>query len=561
MVLSSKIEGHLRLIGKVERRGSKLALGLGGVNAKGKGVARNDRGQVLIFLSIVAAKVSLDDGDGLFVNVVVLVLLKALDVIDAAGLINERNISCNLVEGLASLEDGLERLEGNGNNLGIGAVHDATDGLDGTCLDETLNMLGGTTSANIGDDPSRLLSHFPLIVVQGIDDGRNETSAVDDGTNLDMSSSGNVGKEPAGFLANILASVTEQRLHHSQHVGIDDSLGLSVTSAHKVAESTKARGDKVGLIRAEKLNKSVGNIGILAGLDALVISITKVAESPSDVDHDITGSRGVAQKRGKVGKGRRHHVQIWLRLATAQVGKSPNDVAEESRAGRLGNVEKNALHGTRLKHGVAKSGRVAGNVAKAPGALLTDVGITGSKLSDEVGDGAGIGNGNGAVRIGGSDVGQSPGSLELDFGIVTCEETDEVGQGAALDHILAGRVALHGKQSTEGTDALEDGRVIDVAVGCDAGVELRNIGDGVDLAVGRRSGRGRGRTGGSGGVHGGRSGSGTDSTGAHGPSLHEAVLLLRLAKLNSGIVTTTTAGIGGNAHLEGSRTVCTIGRK
>ena len=177
-----------------------------------------------------------------------------------------------------------------------------------------------------------------------------------------------------------------------------------------------------------------------------------------------------------------------------------------------------------------------------------------------MGDGTRIGNSNGAVRIGGSDVGQSPGSLELDIGILTCKETNEVGQGTTLDDFLTRRIVLHGKDSTEGTDSLEDRRIIDVTESCDAGVELGNISDGKDLAVGRGSGRGRGRTRGGGGVHGGGSGSSTDSTGTHGPSLHEAVLLLRLAKLHSGVVTTTTSGIGGDAHLEGSRTVCTIER-
>lgn len=162
--LSSEVEGHLRLIGKVERRGS-LTLSLGGINAKGEGIARNDRGQVLVLLSIVAAEVSLDDGDGLFVNVIVLVLLKAFDVIDAAGLIDKRDVSCNLVEGLASLEDGFESLESDSNDLGIGAVHDAANSLNGACLDEALNVLGGTTSANVGNDPSCFLPYLPLVVV------------------------------------------------------------------------------------------------------------------------------------------------------------------------------------------------------------------------------------------------------------------------------------------------------------------------------------------------------------------------------------------------------------
>ena len=424
--LSSKVEGHLGLIGKVERRGG-LTFGLGGINAEGEGVARDDRSQVLVLLSIFTAKVSFDNIDGLFVNVVVLVLLKAFDVIDTAGLINERDVTCNLVECLSSLEDGLESLEGNGNDLGIGAVHDATNSLDGARLDEALNVLGGTTSANIGDDPSGFLPYLPLVVVQGIDDGRNETGAVDDGANLDMSTSSNVGKEPASLLTDILASVTEERLQHTKNVRIDDCLGLSITAADKVTKSTKAGGDKIGLVRAKKLHKSVGNIGILAGLDALVISIAEVAESPGDVHHDIARSGGIAQKRGKVGKGWRYHVQIGLRLATTKVGESPDNVAKESRAGRLGNVEENALHGARLKDGVAKGRRVAGNITKAPGALFTDIGITGSKLSDEVGNGTGIGNGNGAVGIRGSDVGESPGSLELDFGLVTCKETNEVG--------------------------------------------------------------------------------------------------------------------------------------
>ena len=340
------------MIGKVERRGG-LTFGLGGIDTEGEGVARDDRRQVLVLLSIFTANVSFDDIDGFFVNVVVLVLLKAFDVIDAAGLINERDVTCNLVECLASLEDGLESLEGNGNDLGIGAVHDATNC---TYLDEALNVLGGTTGANIGDDPSGFLAYFPLVVVQGVDDGRNKTGAVDDGANLDVGTGGNVGKEPASLLTDILASVTEQRLQHTKNVRIDDSLGLSITAADKVTESTKAGGDKIGLVRAEKLHKSVGNIGILAGLDALVISIAEVAEGPGDVHHDIAGSRGIAQKRGKVGKGGRYHVQIGLRLTTAQVGESPNDVAKESRAGRLGNVEENALHGARFKDVVAKGG-------------------------------------------------------------------------------------------------------------------------------------------------------------------------------------------------------------
>ena len=254
----------------------------------------------------------------------------------------------------------------------------------------------------------------------------------------------------------------------------------------------------------------------------------------------------------------RYHVQIGLRFAAAQVGESPNDVAKESRAGRLGNVEQNTLHGARLKHGVAKSGRVAGNVAKAPGALLTDVGVARSKQSNEVGDGTGIGDGSRAVGVGGSDVGKGPSRLELDFGIVTSEKTDEVGQRAGINDLLAGRIALHGKEAAEGADALEDRRVVDIAIGRDAVVELGDVGDGEDLAVGRRSGRGSGRTRGSGGIHGGRSSLGADDTGAHGPSLHEAVLLLRLAKLDAGIVATATTGIGGYAHLEGARTVCTF---
>lgn len=135
-----------------------------------------------------------------------------------------------------------------------------------------------------------------------------------------------------------------------------------------------------------------------------------------------------------------------------------------------------------------------------------------------------------------------------------------MGQSAALDHLLAGRIALHGEETTEGANALEDGRIVDFAVRRDAVVELGDVADGVDLAVSRRRGRGRRRPGDSGSVHGSTSSPGTDGAGAHGTSLHEAVLLLRLAKLDAGIVATTTAGIGGDANLEGSRTVCTIER-
>ena len=486
--------------------------------------------------------------------------LKALDVIDAARFVNERDVSSDLVEGFSGLEDGLEGLEGDGNNLGVGRIQDTTKGLDGTKLDEALDVLGSTASTNVGDDPRGLLPDLPLVIVQGIDDGRNETSAVDDGTNLNVSAGGNVGKEPARLLADILAPMAEKLLHHTEDVGIDDRLGLSIATAHEVTKGTQAGCDKIGLIRAKKLNESVGDVGILAGLDALIISVTEVAERPSDVDHDFIGSRGVAEQRCQVGKSRRHHVQIRLGLSTAQVGQSPNDIAKQSRAGRLGDVEQNTLHGARLKNGIAKGWRIARDVAEAPGALLADVAIGRSKLSDEVGDGTGLRNGNGAVGIGRSNVGEGPCRLKLNLDVLAGEETDDMGQGAALDHVLAGRVALHGKETTKCTNAFEDGRIVDVAICRDAVVELGDVADGVDLAVSRRRGRGRRRPGGSGSVHGGTSSPGTDGAGAHGTSLHEAVLLLRLAKLDAGIVATTTAGIGGDANLEGLRTVYTIER-
>ena len=374
LCLRGKVEGHLRLIGKVEGRG-RLALGLGGINAEGEGVAGHDRSEILVLLRIVATEVLFDDGDGLLVNVVVLVFLKALDVIDAARFVNERDVSGDLVEGFSGLEDGLEGLEGDGNNLGVGRVQDTTKGLDGTKLDEALDVLGSTASTNVGDDPRGLLPDLPLVIVQGIDDGRNETGAVDDGTNLNVSAGGNVGKEPARLLADILAPMAEKLLHHTEDVGVDDRLGLSIATAHEVTEGTQAGCDKIGLIRAKKLNESVGDVGILAGLDALIISVTEIAERPSDVDHDFIGRGGIAEQRCQVGKSRRHHMQIRLGLSTAQVGQRPNDIAKQSRAGRLGDVEQNTLHGARLKNGIAKGWRIARDVAETPGALLADVGI------------------------------------------------------------------------------------------------------------------------------------------------------------------------------------------
>ena len=80
---------------------------------------------------IVATENLLDYGDDLLVNVVVLVFLKGNDVIDAARLINERDVSGDIVEGLSGLEGGLKGLEGDCNNLGVGRAQDSTEGLDG----------------------------------------------------------------------------------------------------------------------------------------------------------------------------------------------------------------------------------------------------------------------------------------------------------------------------------------------------------------------------------------------------------------------------------------------
>jgi hypothetical protein len=113
----------------------------------------------------------------------------------------------------------------------------------------------------------------------------------------------------------------------------------------------------------EELHQTSAHASVDNGLDLVVAAIGQIREGPAGIDEHLLVS-GV-EEIGEGWEGRAYELERGLRLATAEVGKSPGGVPEHGELGRLCQVLQEGTHGAVLKDVVAALRRIASNATQS----------------------------------------------------------------------------------------------------------------------------------------------------------------------------------------------------
>jgi len=152
-----------------------------------------------------------------------------------------------------------------------------------------------------------------------------------------------------------------------------------------------------------------------------------------------------------------YRVELWLRLATTEIGQGPRRIAKHAELGCRLAMSKQGLQSASSQYMVTTLRRVTGDVSKSPHGLFGDIGVPGAEQLHEDLDSSMIHDSLGVATGAGSDVGQGPGCLKLQLGmIVECQEVDQARNNAGVDDLLNGRIALYFVQTDRALERLKN---------------------------------------------------------------------------------------------------------
>lgn len=195
-------------IGKVEA----TRLTGGAISAETKCAIRTSRlGHTLVCVLLIVGEVLLDNVVGLHVNILVGVVLAVVNLLHTTALFDEEgktvdglsSFASSLLVKISNLENVLKTVQGDLDDLVIGANQEIAEGFDTALRNKIADLLRFLQSTRrcIANSPASLLTGLEVSVLQEVDQGWNNV-CVDYGLNLGRVARSNVGDCPAGFLAD-----------------------------------------------------------------------------------------------------------------------------------------------------------------------------------------------------------------------------------------------------------------------------------------------------------------------------------------------------------------------
>mmetsp|Transcript_16087 Transcript_16087/g.23526 ORF Transcript_16087/g.23526 Transcript_16087/m.23526 type:complete len:200 (-) Transcript_16087:405-1004(-) len=175
--------------------------------SKRKSISLNGGNQIFI-LTLLNAEETLDDENSLLVNLFILMFLQSLDCIKTITFIDEADVVPPSLGSYA--EDSLDSIKDDNEDLGVSYGDDVDKGIDGTELNEGVDVSVLSTSSNVGKNPGGLLPYFPFRIVDMLDDNREDVWPGYELGDLVVSACSNVGQEPTGLLPQVSLGVPEK---------------------------------------------------------------------------------------------------------------------------------------------------------------------------------------------------------------------------------------------------------------------------------------------------------------------------------------------------------------
>lgn len=303
-------------VGKVEA--TSLARAVGGGTETELAVGACGLRHAFIGILLLVGEVLFDDVVCLHVNLLVGIVLAVMNLLHAAALLNKEGVLVEVLSTVASsllvevtnLENVLKTVEGNLDDLVVGADEKIAQRLDTALTNEVANLLGllQTTRSSVANGPASLLAGLEIAVLQEMDQGRDDIS-VNDGLDLRRVARSDVGNGPAGLLTNAVLGGAQERQEARQSTTVDDDLSLHIVASDNIANGAQSRSLDRGGSMEQELNESAGDASLDNSLNLFVGTIRKVRNRPASVDKDLIIER-VNELRENRQSGR--NLNIWL---------------------------------------------------------------------------------------------------------------------------------------------------------------------------------------------------------------------------------------------------------
>lgn len=189
-------------------------------------------------LIVLLVEVLLDDLDGLFVNLVVLVVLQLLEAVEhAVALCGDREgVHLTLHEmGRAALKNILDSLDRDSNDCLLLHFQDFAQCLEQTLLDHLMELLRLGDGRRIAERPDCLHLDGRVVVQQDMAELVDE-AAIDASLQLLVGAGRQVGHDPAHFLTDGPLRVVQRFKHGRKEAEVDQLLRLVVRASSKVTD-------------------------------------------------------------------------------------------------------------------------------------------------------------------------------------------------------------------------------------------------------------------------------------------------------------------------------------
>lgn len=249
---------------------------------------------------VLVGEVLFDDVVRLHVNLLVGVRLAVVNLLHSSAFLDKQSITVDRVRAIASgvlvelanLENILKTIQGNLDDLVVGASQKIAERLDAALSNQVPDLIGllETTRSRVADSPAGLLAGLEIGVGEKVDQRRDDVG-VNNRLDLSRVSSGNVADGPASLLADAILVGAQKRQEAGKGTAVNDNLGLNIVSRHDVADGPKrGRLNRRGSVH-EELNKTPGNASLDNRLDLVVGSIREVGDGPASVNKNLIVER------------------------------------------------------------------------------------------------------------------------------------------------------------------------------------------------------------------------------------------------------------------------------
>lgn len=290
---------HVHGVGAVGKVEATSLTGAVGAEAK-LAVGASGLGHALVGVFVLVVEVLLNDVVSLHVDLLVGVVLAVVNLVHAAALLDEKGklvqvlgtLVTRLLVEVANLENVLETVEGNLDDLVVGADQEVAQRLDAALGNEVSDLfrLLQSTRGGVADGPAGLLAGLEITVLEEVDQ-RGDDVGINDGLDLGRVAGGDVGNGPASLLADAVLGGAQEREQAGEGAAVDDDLGLHVVTGDNVADGAESRGlDRGGGVE-EELDESAGDTSFNNSLDLLVRAVRQVRDGPAGVDEDFVVER------------------------------------------------------------------------------------------------------------------------------------------------------------------------------------------------------------------------------------------------------------------------------